>query len=403
MASIAKRETKRGPRYDVRWRVDGQSRTKTFARRADAESYKRRVEGEELAGLTIDPRGGETEFGSYAVQWLSTRLSRGKKLSPTTIQGYRDLLRRLITPTFGGAKLRKITPERVRAWNAKVVESKGPDQAAKAYRLLHAILNTAVDDELIARNPCRIAGANVSHTPERPMPETSIVLALAEAMPPRLRAFVLVGAFATLRTGELMGLERRDVDPLRSVVLVRREAVQVPHLRDEHGAIIERRSRFVKSPKSDAGTRSVAVPRYVMERLEEHLARYVGADPTSVVFVKENGQPITRSDLSVAWRRACAATGVVAFSKKHPEGLRLHDLRHHAGTMAARAGATTKELMARMGHSTPRAALIYQHASDERDHALAAKLDEAIAEAQRDDRTVVELKLPRDGRAMRRS
>jgi integrase len=56
-------------------------------------------------------------------------------------------------------------------------------------------------------------------------------------------------------------------------------------------------------------------------------------------------------------------------------GLRFHDLRHTAGTQAAVAGATTKELMARLGHSSPRAALIYEHATAERDAKLAAQLD----------------------------
>jgi integrase len=56
-------------------------------------------------------------------------------------------------------------------------------------------------------------------------------------------------------------------------------------------------------------------------------------------------------------------------------GLRFHDLRHTAGTIAAQTGATTKELMARLGHASPRAALIYQHATEERDEEIAAQLD----------------------------
>ncbi|MGQ0825115.1 MAG: hypothetical protein ACT4OX_08855 [Actinomycetota bacterium] len=65
----------------------------------------------------------------------------------------------------------------------------------------------------------------------------------------------------------------------------------------------------------------------------------------------------------------------------------MHDLRHAGATLAAQAGATTRELMARLGHSSPRAALRYQHASAERDRGLAARLDELFTR-------------PRDGRAM---
>lgn len=53
----------------------------------------------------------------------------------------------------------------------------------------------------------------------------------------------------------------------------------------------------------------------------------------------------------------------------------MHDVRHAGLTMAAQGGATTRELMARAGHSTPRAALIYQHAAEERNLTIAAKLD----------------------------
>jgi hypothetical protein len=402
MASIERRESDEGPRFDVRFRVDGEQRKRTFKRRLDAENYKRRVESDELAGLVIDPRGSEVRFAAYARNWLGARLSRGRPLSPTTVQGYRDLLRRLIEPAFGTAPLRKITPERVRAWHSGVVASKNPDQAAKAYRLLRAILNTALADELIGRNPCRIKGAGASHTAERPMPETATVLELADAMPERLRALVLLAGFVTLHTGEALGLERRDVDPLRSVVEVRREAVQVSHVRDESGAVLERRGRVVKSPKSEAGTLSVAVPRVVMRELEDHLARYVAADPGAPVFAGENGLPVSRREVPKAWRAACATVGIVPWSKTSPRGVRLHDLRHHAGTMAARTEATTKEIMRRMGHTTPRAALIYQHATDERDQAIARHLDEAIAAAQREqrDQRPVLVELVCHGRAM---
>ncbi|MCW2610661.1 MAG: site-specific integrase, partial [Cryptosporangiaceae bacterium] len=53
------------------------------------------------------------------------------------------------------------------------------------------------------------------------------------------------------------------------------------------------------------------------------------------------------------------------------QGLRFHDLRHTGNTLAAATGASTKELMARMGHASMRAALIYQHASADRDADIA--------------------------------
>ncbi|CAA9242225.1 MAG: hypothetical protein AVDCRST_MAG76-1827 [uncultured Acidimicrobiales bacterium] len=98
------------------------------------------------------------------------------------------------------------------------------------------------------------------------------------------------------------------------------------------------------------------------------------------MFTCPSGTPLRRATLSGHWRAAVAATGA-------PAGLHLHDLRHHAATIVARMpGVTTKELMARIGHSSPRAALIYQHATAERDQAIAAYLGEQMAGAERPQR-----------------
>jgi hypothetical protein len=95
------------------------------------------------------------------------------------------------------------------------------------------------------------------------------------------------------------------------------------------------------------------------------------------VFVSATGRPVRRAAVSDAWRAAVAATGA-------PEGLRPHDLRHHAATLTARTpGVTTKELMSRIGHSSPRAALRYQHAVSERDHAIASYLDAVVESTER--------------------
>ncbi len=158
MANIRTRETASGPRYDVKFTFNGKHRMKTFRTLDDARAYKKKMEGEQLAGLVVDPKGGERLFGPYADSWLEQRLVRGRPLTPATKQGYRAVLRRHLHPQFGGTKLRQITPERVRRWHAEL-SLVSPDQAAKAYRVLRAILNTAVSDGLITRNPCTIRGA----------------------------------------------------------------------------------------------------------------------------------------------------------------------------------------------------------------------------------------------------
>ena len=72
-------------------------------------------------------------------------------------------------------------------------------------------------------------------------------------------------------------------------------------------------------------------------------------------------------------------------------GVRPHDLRHTGNTLAAATGASTRELMARLGHASPRAALIYQHATRDRDAVIAAALGELMTAPRT---TVTPLRVP---------
>ncbi len=191
---------------------------------------------------------------------------------------------------------------------------------------------------------------------------TATVLTLADAIDPSFRALVLVAGFGGLRTGEMLGLTRADVDLEGAAVTVRTQAQQIVG-----------QGRVMTDPKSDAGRRILALPELVVHALADHFDRWTGAGHDSPVFVGPQGLPVTRATLSELWRAAVARA-------QAPEGLRIHDLRHHAATLVARMpGITTKELMARIGHASPRAALLYQHATAERDRKVADFLDDQIA------------------------
>ena len=265
MASVTRRDTSAGPRYDVRWRlVDGTHRKRSFKRRAEAERYRRKIEGDEVAGVVIDPNSGEIRFGPYAEQWIRTRLVKGQPLSPSTVQVYRGLLRRHLA-RFSDAPLRKLTPEVVRDWHSDLVESAGRDQAAKSYRLLRAVLNTAVEDLRIGRNPCQIRGAGIERAAERPIVEAATILDLAAAINPRLRALIVLSGFGGLRTGELLALTRRDVDLVHKTVQVRASAAEI------NGS-----GRVLGPPKSEAGVRVIALPSLAVKALDDapqHLRR----------------------------------------------------------------------------------------------------------------------------------
>ena len=126
---------------------------------------------------------------------------------------------------------------------------------------------------------------------------------------------------------------------------------------------------IVSPPKTEAGRRVVTLPRIVVEALAEHLEEYAESGPGGLVFTTPKGAYLLRSPFNrFVWRPAVQLVG--------PDGLRVHDLRHTAATLAAAAGATTKELMERMGHASPTVALRYQHVMADRQAALALALDD---------------------------
>jgi integrase len=292
------------------------------------------------------------KLDEYADAWLEQR----GDLRPSTRQDYADIIRIHIAPKLGGHRLGSLSPADVRAWHAELACG-GPARAAKAYRVQRAILNTAVADELIVRNPCRVRGGGQEHSTERPIATIAQVDALATAIEEPLKALVLLAAWCGLRRGELLGLRRQDIDLDAQIVKVER-AVQ--HLKDN--------SAVVGPPKTAAGRRVVAIPPHILDDLADHLARWVGPDREAPVFAGPGGRPLYPVALNRAWQRARKTAGLTH--------LHLHDLRHSGSTLAAATGASTRELMARMGHASAQAALIYQHATADRDRAIATALSE---------------------------
>jgi integrase len=181
-------------------------------------------------------------------------------------------------------------------------------------------------------------------------------------MPAHYRVLVLLAAFASLRWGELIALQRRDVDLRSGTVRVLRTISELPT-----GELI------TGPPKSRAGARHVAIPLSVVGLLRDHLATFGAAGLDDLIFTGEHGQPLRRSNFNktTRWKISVAAVGL-------PPGFRFHDLRHTGNTMAAETGASTRELMERMGHDSSHAALIYQHGSARRDRAIADALDGLI-------------------------
>jgi integrase len=368
VAHITKRSTAAGAaRWDVRWKALGRWQTKTFKRRSDADAFRRTVEAHELRGVVIDVRRSSAPFGGFATAWLATRhRPDGRPLTAATRALYADLLGRLILPRFGPAKLTSIQPAQVRAWHAGLADRVSPLQAAKAYRLMRTILNTAVRDGLLANNPCNIEGGGVERSPERPLIDTEAVFDLADAIDDRYRALILLIAFGPgARKGEFRAYRRRHVDLLHARI---RTEIQ----EQDTGAGL-----VASAPKNDS-SRWTTLPEFLVNELVRHLDAYAQPGPDGYLFTGPKGGPIAPVHWYKSFRLAREAVGLPDL---HP-----HDLRHAAGTLFAQQGATTREIMARLGHRSRAAADRYQHAAVRRDAELAERLN-TVTEAARSRRS----------------
>jgi integrase len=274
---------------------------------------------------------------------------------------YDGLWTRYIGKTLGGLRFGELTPTAVRVWHSSLVAAArpGPVTVAKAYRLLNTVTNDAVRDGLLLRSPCTIRGAGSERSPEMRTITVDEVIALSKAMPSHLSAMVMVAAFGGLRWGELTGLARGAVDISAGTLRV-------------HQALIETTSGKMSfgPPKTEAGRRTVHLPSVVMIGIADHLRARSIVDESALVFSTLTGCPLRRSGFVQIWRTATTSAAV--------EGLRFHDLRHTAATLATVHGATVREVQARLGHSTAQAALRYQHATRDRDQLVAQRLDQLL-------------------------
>jgi integrase len=310
----------------------------------------------------------------------------------------------------------------IRQWRADLLgNGVSVSVAAKAYRLLRAVLMTATEeDHLIPRNPCRIRGAGDEHAQERPVLTVAQVFELADLVgrrpvgnvrklknnayrlrfqrhgemrthpevfrtradaeralwamgmdgradctqDRRFRALVLLATFASLRWGEVSALRRSDLDLDAGSVRVR-------------AAFVERSTGelVLGAPKSKAGRRTVGIPQAIVPALREHLATYVQDEPGALLFPGAKGGPLRRSGFNTRTR------WVDVVKEMGLPGLHFHDLRHTGNMLAAESGAGLKDLMARMGHDNVRAAMIYQHAVRGADKTITDAIDRNISGA----------------------
>src|SRR5207302_204674 len=266
-------------------------------------------------------------------------------------------------------ELGKLTPSMLRGWVAGLAVKVGrrgtlaPGSVAQAYRTLNPLLEAAVENELLGRNPLRSVKSPRVEAEAMRFLSHDEVAALAAAIDPRYRALVLLAAYSGLRAGELAALRRKHVDLLRRTVTV---VEQVQRIGGEF---------VVLPPKSAAGRRSVALPTLVATVLQEHLAAFGEPGPEGLVFAAPGGGFLRPENFRNPGGLPAVKTAGVA-------PLRLHDLRHTCASLAIAAGADVKVLQRMLGHASAALTLDrYGHLMPGQERSVADRLDEMAGRA----------------------
>ncbi len=369
---VERRASASGVSYRARYAMpDGTRYSRSFGTKMDAEAWlstERALIDRDAwtppAARKVAAERREREAETNTVGAFSQRYLKERGLRPNTVRGYESLLSSRILPYFGEMPLRDVTLSEMKAWRASLDASTDSTNAA-AYRLLRSLLQAAEEEELIDRAPPKIRGASSAPVQRVAVPATFDELAvIVEAMPERLRLLIVLAAYVGLREGELLELRRSDVDGVTGRIDVTRK-VDKDADPSARGACPEC-GRPISSPKTRSGARTVHVPPPFLPMLQKHLLEHAAAGPSGLLFPGDRTDHMSVRYLMDRYRPAREAAG-------RPD-LTIHHLRHTALTLAGQHGATAAELQARAGHASQAAMAIYQHATLDRDKALAEKI-----------------------------
>jgi len=335
LASIEKRTRNGQVRWYMRYRdPNGQQRTKTFDRKVDAERYLTTIESSKLTGSYIDPAAARLTLGPWAHGWLDGQTH----LKPSTRERYAGILRAHIVPRWGSTRMSDVSHSAVQAWISELSATRSAATTRKVHRVLSLILDTAVRDDRLVRNPAAGVSLPRVETKERMYLSHQEVHQLAEACGP-YRLVVLFLAYTGVRFGELAALRIHHID------LVRRRASIT------ESVTLVRGVQTWGTPKGHE-RREVPIPRFLVDELTIHLAR---RDPSDLAFSAVKGGALRAQ----VFQRAVLTETAAGLGLG---GLHPHALRHTAASLAIASGANIKVVQQMLGHKSATMTLdLYGH------------------------------------------
>jgi integrase len=359
VASIQKRPPRTAggsATYRVRCRDPaGVQRSKTFDKLSQAKSFQATVEADKARGTYVDQSLGRMTLGEYAELWLAMQT-----YGESTREQTAHRVRRHVIPSLGATPLAALRTSQVQAWVRAKQQELGPRTVRLLVSLLSSILNAAVDDERIAKNPCRSSSIRLPKLDDRkivPWTEQQ-VRDVRQALPDRYRIMLTITTGLGLRQGEVFGLAVEDVDFLRGVVRVQRQVSIVG-------------SRLVFALPKGRKVREVPLASSVADLLSAHLqafpARAVrlpwevpsGPPVEARLFLSSReGGALNRNYVNRSiWKPALTAAGMPATREQG-----MHSGRHFYASVQLEAGTSIRALAEYLGHADPGFALrTYTH------------------------------------------
>ena len=337
---------------------DGAERSRSFSRKTDAERWVTAEEASKLTGGWVDPSLGRMTFAEWVKRWEGTLDVR-----PTTRDLNLGIVRNYLLPRFGRWSLSRIGTADVRAMVAE--ETHRGDLSASAVRrhaiVLGTILEAAVEEDRIAKNPVRRVKLPAESTRRMRFLEPEEAARLAEAHPAHYRPLVLTAAYVGLRWGELAGLALGNVNLLKREITIDRQLVEIAS------------GVSFGPPKTKAGIRTVSIPAALADVLGQHFAS-PAAQSSGLAFPGPKGAALRRSNFRRVWSKATTRAGL--------EGLRFHELRHTAVALAVAQGAHPLAIKERLGHSSITVTMdTYGRLFPRLEEAIARGLDQVFREA----------------------
>lgn len=356
MASIKKRPD---GKYRARYRDhDGKELAQHFARKVDAQRWLDAVAGDLVHGTYVDPNAGRRKFRDYVTEWQAVQVHR-----PSTAAQVESHLKNHVLPLLGDRPIAAIRPTEVQAWVSGRAQKLAPATVETVYRYVSAIFRAAVEDQVIARTPCR--GIKLPKQERRQVEPLAVevVQAITEAMPSRYAALVTMAAGTGLRQGEAFGLTVDRVDFLRRTLKVDRQMVLLPGGPPDFGP-----------PKTQASYRTIPLPAVVVDALAAHLAAHPVGE-SGLIFTNDQGDPISRTRFSdQVWRPALKAATL--------EGAKFHDLRHFYASLLIRHGESVKVVQSRLGYASAAETLdTYSHLWPDSEDQTRAAVDAVLRSA----------------------